>query len=311
MIIHREIFFIDINIIRMNYCSMKKILSILILILLIPTLIVAGLFFFTPSSMRFPEFDHSHFRMQYIFQGQAEDFGSPRYQVEYIKDACTGELPQQPIHFHDNRNQFVHLHWQKITGGQVLKFYGLNKIDFIDKYMGLRIDDILKGQFNPIPTHSNALPKPKDGDQFYVYTGKKSDFRKRDINDFVSQDLEKFFGVDSSIRKTLEEEKKTKINFLELSAKAHSGVEHTNKTEAEKHDEEVKESEKLKAEVNARNNQVTQNATPAPKTEEELKDINNLLGDILIFVQKEAPTDDQINARFDAMEPLTPSTCGG
>jgi hypothetical protein len=290
---------------------MKKILSILILILLIPILIVAGLYFWTPTNMRFPEFDHSHFRMQYIFQGQAEDFGSPRYQVEYAKDSCSGDLPKQPIHFHDNRNHFVHIHWQKATGGQVLKFYGLNKIDYIDQYMGIRIDNLVKGKWNPIPTHSNALPKPKDGDQFYVYTGKKSDFKKRDINDFVTQDLEKFFGVDSSIRKTLEDDKKTKVNFLELTAQAHNGVKHENQTETQKHDQEVKEEAKLEAEVNARNNQVTQNATPAPKTEEELKDINNLLGDILIFVQKEAPTNDQINTRFDAMEPLSPSTCGG
>jgi hypothetical protein len=290
---------------------MKKLIPILITILFVPIFILAGLYLWTPTNLRFPEFDHSHFRMQYIFQGQAEDFGSPRYQVEYSKDSCSGDLPKQPIHFHDNRNHFVHIHWQKATGGQVLKFYGLNKIDSFDQYLGLRIDDLLKGQLNPIPTHSNALPKPKEGDQFYVYTGKKNDFKKKDINDFVTQDLEKFFGVDSSIRKTLEDDKKTKVNFLELNAKAHSGIEHTNQTEAQKHDAEVKEEQKLKAEVEARNNQVTQNSTPLPKTEEELKDINNLLGDVLIFVQKETPTNEQINSRFEAMEPLSPSTCGG
>jgi hypothetical protein len=290
---------------------MKKLIPIFITILLIPIILIGALYFWTPTNMRFPEFDHSHFRMQYIFQGQAEDFGSPRYQVEYSKDSCTGELPKQAIHFHDNRNQFVHLHWQKVTGGQILKFYGLNKIDYIDKIMGVRIDDLLKGQWNPIPTHSNALPKPKEEDQFYVYTGKKNDFKKRDINDFVTQDLEKFFGIDSSIRKTLEDDKKTKVNFLELQAKAHSGVEHTNQTEAEKHDAQVKEEQRLKAEVEARNNQVTQNSAPQVQTDEELKDINNLLGDVIIFVQKETPTDEQINSRFDAMEPLSPSSCGG
>jgi hypothetical protein len=288
---------------------------ILLPLLILTILISASIFFWTPSNMRFPEFDHSHFRMQYIFQGQAEDFGTPRYQVEYSKDSCTGDLPEQAIHFHDNRNHFVHLHWQKVTGGQVLKFYGLNKIDYINQYMGIRIDDALKGKFNPIPTHSNALPKPKDGDQFYVYTGNSKEYKKRDINDFITQDLEKFFGVESSIRKTLEDDKKSKkVNWLEPTAQAHSGVEHADQTEAQKHDQEVAEQEKLKAEVEARNNnskQVTQNSIPLPKTEEELKDINNLLGDVIIFVQKEEPTPEQVKSRFDAMEPLSPSTCGG
>jgi hypothetical protein len=288
--------------------------KILLPLLILTILIIASIFFWTPSNLRFPEYDHSHFRMQYIFQGQAEDFGSPRYQVEYSKDSCTGDLPEQAIHFHDNRNHFVHLHWQKVTGGQVLKFYGLNKIDYINQNMGIRIDEALKGKFNLIPTHSNALPKPKEGDQFYVYTGNAKEYKKRDIQEFLTQDLEKFFGVDSSIRKTLEEDKKAKkVNWLEVTSQAHSGIEHADQTEAEKHDLEVAEQEKLKAEIDARNNsnQLGQKTTPLPKTEEELKDINNLLGDVIIFVQKEEPTIDQIKSRFDAMEPLSPSTCGG
>ncbi len=289
-------------------------LSIFIAIIILPILVLGSIFLWTPANVRFPKFDHSHFRMQYIFQGQPEDFGSPRYQVEYSKDSCTGEIPNAPLHFHDQRDHFVHNHWQKVTGAQVLKYYGLNKIDIIDQYMGIRFDDLLQYKWTPVPIHSNSLPKPKDGDKFFIYTGKKGDFKKRDFQQFLSQDLEQFFGVDSSIRKTLEEDQKSKkINFLELNAIAHNGVEHSNQTEAQKHELEVKEEAKLKAEVEARNNQsqLPKTATPVVNTDEELKDINNLLGDVIIFVQKEEPTEAQINSRFDAMVPLSPSTCGG
>ena len=290
-----------------------KILKLLILLLLLIAIIFGAIYFWTPSSARFPEYDHSHFRMQYIFQGQAEDFATPRYQVEYSKDSCTGELPKEPIHFHDNRNHFVHLHWQRMTGGQVLKYYGLNKIDFVDSYMGIRIDELLKFKFNPMPIHANSLPKPRSDDKFFVYNGKAGEYKSRDINEFVTQDLEKFFGVESTIRKTLEEDKAKKVNWLEPTALAHNGETHANQTEEEKHEKEVKEAEKLKAEVESRNN-ISQNSTTTiqpNKTDEELKDINNLLGDVLIFVQKDEPTADQINQRFNAMVPLSPSSCGG
>ena len=48
-----------------------------------------------------------------------------------------------------------------------------------------------------------------------------------------------------------------------------------------------------------------------PKTEEELKEINNLLGNVVIFVQSTEPTQEQIKKQFDVLEPLSPSTCGG
>lgn len=347
------------------------------------------MFLLTPSNFQSPQMDHSHFRLQYIFQGQMEDFGSPRYQVDYIKDVCSGALTESPIHFHDNKGQIVHLHWQKITGGQVLKFYGLNKIAGIDSIMGWKLDDLTKFKLTQIPIHSQSLPRPKGNDQFWVYVGEKGKFEKRNFEEFVKMDLETFFGQNSIIRQNQEEEEKLKkkngqnlLNKLEklvelenifgLKAQAHSGIDHANQTEEQAHLAETQRLELEKKALENRNNNLKSNPSSLvinstsnsnsssnsnslqnisaiisantsnnstnssstnftnsqnsfqnqsnsnssqksdqPKTETELKKINNLLGNIVIFVQQNEPTTDQIKLRFDSLEPLGDSVCGG
>lgn len=45
--------------------------------------------------------------------------------------------------------------------------------------------------------------------------------------------------------------------------------------------------------------------------EQKLTRINNLVGNVVIFAQKDKPTDQQIKDRFNKLEPLSDSTCGG
>lgn len=296
------------------------------------------LYFFTPKNFRNPKQDHSHFRMQYVFLGQAEDFGSPRYQVDYLKDVCDGRLAESPIHFHDNKNHFVHLHWQRVTGGQVLKFYGLNKIGGLDNQMGVKIDDLSKFKFTPIPIHSNSLPNPRPDDKFWVYTGDRNNYQKRNFEDFLKQDLETFFSKNSIIREQREEAEKESFNPIKIEVEAHNGVEHKTLNEAEQHEQDEKMIQKEKTEIENKNNQ--NNATSNEKnnslnsqtssstsnnnsssnfstdkepaaSQEDLKEVNNLLGDIIIFVQPDEPTNEQVRVRFDSLEPLGLSVCGG
>ena len=51
--------------------------------------------------------------------------------------------------------------------------------------------------------------------------------------------------------------------------------------------------------------------TPVESEEEKLTRINNMLGNVVIFVQKDVPSDEQIKERFNDLEPLSDSTCGG
>ena len=92
-------------------------ITIIFLIMTLTSLVITGLGFgilytITPTRIAYPKMDHFHFRLQYIFRGQAEDFGTPRYQIDYLKDVCNGALSESPIHFHDNVDQLVHLHWR-------------------------------------------------------------------------------------------------------------------------------------------------------------------------------------------------------
>ena len=300
-------------------------------LLLLCVLTIAGLYLLTPTRFANPKPDHYHFRLQYIFRGKAENFADPRYQVDYVKDICNNGLTESPIHFHDEKDQIVHLHWQGITGGDVLKFYGLNRVGGLDDYMGLKFDKLF--QFPPsifaIPIHSQSLPKPSGDDKFFIYIGDKDKLEKKDFNNFLNQTLEEFLGQNSILRIQREElekeEKKTSFlpnPFGPITALAHDGVEHATVSEAEQHEIDVKKAEQEKQSIENKNNLVVAQASgdkenkvvdteAVTKTEEELKQINNLIGNIVIFVQPNEPTSEQIQARFNNLEPLGLSVCGG
>lgn len=282
--------------------------------------------FVTPDRFANPKPDHLHFRMQYVFRGQAENFGSPRYQVDYLKDVCSGALTDSPIHFHDNKDQIVHLHWRYMTGGDVLKFYGVDKVGGLDDYMGFKTDKLLQfpPTITPVPIHSQSLPDAAGEDKYFVYIGEKDKFEKKDFNQFLNQNLEDFLGKNSTVREQYEEsEKQKKTSFVDLfspiAAQAHAGVEHSTLSEAQQHEIDVKKAEAEKKAIEDRNNQVKNTSSSSSttttgandKTEEELKEINNLIGNVVIFVQPNEPTNEQIQARFNNLEPLGLSACGG
>jgi hypothetical protein len=317
----------------------KKPLIILLLLVILLPLVGYGVLRFglSKDNFSYPAQDHSHLRLKYIYQGQEEDFGSPRYQTDYTKDVCNGSLTTSPLHFHDQKTDYQHLHWARSTGGQFLKFYGLNFIGGMDQYMGFKLDELPK--ITPIPIHSNSLPKPRDGDKFFVYSGTETlegwKYQKRNFDDFIKQDFETFFGKESQVRKDFEENKKNQSSILRIlnsiQISAHEGKDHKTLDEETKHNMEV--AEKLRA--NILNNQTAIGANPSnsnqvatssttnssqnatqPKTYdpisgEELKSINNFIGDVVIFVQKEEPTNEQILSRFQSMIKLDKSSCGG
>jgi len=111
----------------------------------------------------------------------------------------------------------------------------------------------------------------------------------------------------------------------EVKTQAHAGESHRTLTEAEQHEAEERLEVKEKAEIERKNNQAnsqklnlssqnSQNSidrNSSGKSEEELKKINNLLGNVVIFVQPNEPTSEQVKAKFDKLIPLGDSVCGG
>lgn len=235
----------------------------------------------SPSVIRNPKLEHYHFRMQVLVNGKAENFAENKYQQDYNKDQCSAELPEQPIHFHDDIDQFNHIHWEGMTGGMVMKYYGWNYIGGINNTLGYKLDDL--GDIQRVNTHGNFLPTIPDDAKFYIYTGDESSYKKKSFDQWKDQDLEQFFEQTSNSPAHEQNRHASILDKLFPTAYAHGSV-----------------------------NDDGHNGEPGEESEEQrLTRINNMIGNVVIFVQKGEPSDQQIKERFNDLEPLTESTCGG
>lgn len=243
------------------------------ILLLISAIALAGIALFllyaylvSPSSIRRPRLEHAHFRMQLVVDQKAVNLGEDKYQKPYEKGICSDNLSADPIHLHDNKNQFVHLHWKEISGGLVLKNYGWNFVGGPDNLLGYRLDKL--PAVEAVPIFGDVLPSVPAESQFWIYTGSADQYQSRLFEDFLKQNLETFFGTESLINA---EEEFSVWDALFPTASAHEGHPH----------------------------------------EDELQRINNLLGDVVIFVQASKPSDQQVKDQFSKLEPLSNSVCGG
>jgi hypothetical protein len=262
----------------------KIALGVIGALLLLPLSYAGYVYAVSPAVIRDPKLEHYHFRMQILVNGKAEDFSRKAYQTGYAKDQCNANLPEQPIHFHDNKDQFTHIHWEGMTGGMVMKYYGWNYIGGISNALGYKLDKLSDPQ--KVTTHGNYLPTvPKDA-TFYVYTGDENSYKERSFNDWKTQDLETFFGTTSNFpAHDINKGKHTSmLDKVFPKAYAHGTA----------------------------NDEDGNDGAAKPETEQEkLSRINNLVGNVVIFVQKDKPTDQQIKDRFNKLLPLDDSTCGG
>jgi len=253
---------------------------ILLVVISIPTLFIGYKYVSSPQEIRDPKQEHYHFRIQVLVDGKAEDFSSKKYQTGYTKDQCNANLTEQPIHFHDNIDQFNHIHWEGMTGGMVMKYYGWNYIGGVKNALGYKFDGFTNWQ--KVTTHGNYLPGVPQGANFYIYSGDENSYKKRSFDDWVNQDLEKFFGKESNFpgHKLNTSEKSALSQFFVSRADAHGTDDH--------------------------------GSDPIGETEDEkLTRINNLIGNVVIFVQEKAPSETEIQERFNNLVPLQDSTCGG
>lgn len=259
----------------------KILILVLLAILLVPAAFLGYLHASSPNIIRNPELEHYHFRMQILVNGKAENFADPKYQTGYSKDQCTADLPTEPIHFHDGKDQFVHIHWEGITGGMVMKYYGWNKIGGVPSALGYRFDDLK--HIKKVPIHGNLLPSVPEDANYYVYVGDEKGYKEKSFQDWTNQDLEKFFGKTSNFpAHQTNSHKFSLIDKLFPRAYAHGTLDDGHSDPA--------------------NNETDQ---------ERLTRINNLLGNVVIFAQKDKPSDQQIKDRFNLLLPLSDSTCGG
>lgn len=256
---------------------LRVIIGLLLGALVLGGVYTAYAYIASPEHVRKPTNAHYHFRMQVLVDGKAEDFGSQEYQKGYPKDLCNAALVEQPIHFHDNKDQFVHIHWKGVTGGEVLKYYGWNLIGGLPSALGYKLDDL--GSIEKVTAHGNYLPKRAAGTNYYVYTGDENGYQERKWEDFLNQDLEAFFGKSYGVI----DRRPWIVRMLAPKANAHADP----------------------ADADGDGQSSTET------TEERLTRINTLVGNVVVFAQKDRPTDEQIKDRFTKLVPLSDSTCGG
>lgn len=265
---------------KFQFNKLLRIAGLIIAVVIMMVGVYAGyIYAVSPDVVRNPKLEHYHFRMQILVNGKAEDFSIQKYQRGYAKDNCNALLPEQPIHFHDNKDQFTHIHWEGMTGGMVMKYYGWNYIGGLNDALGYKLDKLSDPQ--KVTIHGNYLPAVPEDARFYIYTGDDNAYKEREFDDWKDQDLEKFFGKTSNFPAHKLNEQASLIEKLFPKAYAHGTA-----NDADGNDGTETEQEKITR-------------------------INNLLGNAVIFVQKDKPTDQQIKDRFSKLEPLSDSTCGG
>jgi hypothetical protein len=213
----------------------------------------------TSASLRYPTHAHYHFRMQIIVGGTPVNFADDKYQTVLGQDICSAALTKQPVHFHDKLDQFVHIHWDHLTGGILLKDFGWNLIGGTNHTLGYRFDQFPK--LVRVPIHGQDLPQPPAGSSYFIYTGDENNYQARSWSQFLGTDLRTFFTA---------------------SAKSTSWID-----------------------------ALTPTAEAAQANEVELEKLNDVIGNVVIFAQKNQPTPAQIKDRFAHLVPLPESTCAG
>jgi hypothetical protein len=127
-------------------------------------------------------------------------------------------------------------------------------------------------KFTAVPIHGSELPQPASDARYYVYTGDAAQYHERSWNDFLGQELTTFLADRA--------DKTTWLDRLIPAARAHGDEPHEVKTGAHLDD-------------------------PA------LVKLNDLKGNVVIFAQKNRPTEAQIKSRFSSLVPLPESSCAG
>lgn len=249
--------------------SVKRFLKMMAVIAGIFVLVIAGLrayqYVVTPAVIRNPTVDHYHFRTQLLYDGQAVNFAEPRFQETYEGGQCSADLPDTPVHFHDETDQMTHIHWNGITGGMMLKYYGLNLIGGPEGRLGWKMSSNLMSA-QPVPNRTDSLPEVPEGHEIYVFIKTTDGFKEKPISEFLEQDLETFFEKKSNLGTAPE----GLLDWLFPKAQAHG--------DGDGH---------------------------------ELEALNNLVGDVAIYIQPERPSDEQITEAFENLIELPESTCGG
>jgi hypothetical protein len=251
-----------------NFRRFKWIVLFLSLLTIVSTM---GLFAFTTFVSRpyfnNPQFTNYHLRLQLVYDGQLIPFTNQNIQEINEFKVCDLSLLTKPIYQNSFNSELFQVNWEGITGGEILKYYGLNLVGGSDNTLGYRFSGLSKPQ--AIETLKGISVKPTKQQKTFVYQNRQDGYTKIDPLDFLFKDIEVVVKK-SNIR--LQREQSQPNNFFGI------------KTLAQSEKPVVQQQE----------------------FESNLSLDYDLIGNVVVFVEDSEPSEDRIIDRFNNFIPLNP-----
>jgi hypothetical protein len=238
---------------------------------LISFISVVGLFSLTTYISRpyfnNPQLTNYHLRLQLIFNGQLLPLTSQNIQEINEFKVCDLRLINKPIYQNIFNSQLFQVNWEGITGGEILKYYGLNLVGGSDDILGFRFKSLAKPQ--AIETLKGINVKTTKQQKTFVYQNRQDGYTKIDPLDFLFKDIE-LVVKKSNIRLNREQSQPNNIFGIKTFA------------------------------------QVEKPVIQQQEFESKLSLDYDLIGNVVVFVGDSEPAEEVIIDRFNNFIPLSP-----
>jgi uncharacterized protein YneF (UPF0154 family) len=230
---------------------------------------VAGFSFVTYFSRPYfnnPVFTNYHLRLQLINNGQIVSISGQNDERTNEFKVCDLTLLNRPIYQNSFNSELFQVSWEGITGGEILKYYGLNLVGGFDDVLGYRVKKNF-GVEAIKPFQGNGISVSKKS-KVFAYFKRQDGYEKLDQLDFLFKDIE-LAVKKSNIRLEREHAKTPGLFGIRVFAE-----------------------EKPKIEQQ--------------EFESKLSLDYDLIGNIVVFFEESEPTEDRIIDRFNNFIPLNP-----
>ena len=183
---------------------------------------------------------------------------------------CGLAVTEKPFYLDKDKKNVVQVRWEGMTGGELLKYYGFNYLSGLNDLIGVQY----RGPFDIKPVRPLAVSKLTSSDLLYIYSGSDKDFKLLNSQNFLYQDLENTIKKSRLRTKREKESSKLILDTISVSGEESSGL------------------------------------TLEPQlTEGQLNDINNIVGSLAIFIQRDTPSNTDVINSFNSMERLSSESC--